>query len=448
MFASSQRRWLVVVAAMLGLIVGCPNITVYSFAVLIKPVSTDLGIAGTAIASAIFIANMASGACTPIVGLLADRFGNRAVLLVGVPGFAISIFLLTKLDPSPVTIYVLFGLAGAFGSFQNTALYAGVVSRWFDQQRGLALGVATTGYGIGIVLVPQITSLMVDAHGWRAAYLTLAIAILVLALLPIVVLIRDPRPGEAEAASPKSAVGGQVDLTFAQALWSRNFWLLCFIYAIGVMALNGTVAHLLAISAEKGPLRDISTVMIAEIGIAVVLGRLISGYCLDHFPGRFVGTACFMIPALGIALLGTVSGSGYTVTLMLGAALCGAGAGSLASTMAYLATRYFGLRAYGRISGLLFGVFITASGLGPLIYSLSLDRFGNYQPALAGLAIGLALVSLLFPLLGQEKFNAAASKKDKSRGQSVSMATAAAPHVAGASPDNSLAPKRVGTGAA
>ena len=55
---------------------------------------------------------------------------------------------------------------------QAPPAYAKAVSAWFDERRGLALGIAMAGIGIGATLVPQFARLMIDAYGWRAAYIS------------------------------------------------------------------------------------------------------------------------------------------------------------------------------------------------------------------------------------------------------------------------------------
>jgi MFS family permease len=385
---------------MLGLIVGSGNITVFSFAVFLKPVAAELDVGRGLLASGLFFANLICGFGTPFVGALADHLGSRVILLLGIPAFALSTASLALLDSNPMTIYILFGLVGTFGAFQNTVLYARVVAGWFDRDRGLALGIAMAGIGIGIIVIPQIAYFLIQAQGWRTAYFGLGAAIMLFAFLPVMSFIRDPRRDE--RPSPTAQRGVPPGLTLGQAFTNWRFWLLCFVFLIGVITINGALAHLIAMLTDFGVTSHYSLAALSVAGVCVIAGRIFCGWCLDRVTGRYVGVIFFLIPALGMALL-----TANDIVLMpLGAALCGIGLGAHVGLMAFLATRYFGLRAYGSIFGVMFGVFLVGSGTGPVINGLAFDFFGSYQSSLMWFSVSLLFASMLFLPIGPYQFEA------------------------------------------
>jgi MFS family permease len=85
------------------------------------------------------------------------------------------------MTPSPLHIYLAFAIAALFGPIGSPLPYGAVLSRWFDRQRGLAIGIAMAGVGLGVALVPQIAAVLIRLLGWRLAYIALGGVILLVA---------------------------------------------------------------------------------------------------------------------------------------------------------------------------------------------------------------------------------------------------------------------------
>jgi MFS family permease len=127
--------------------------------------------------------------------------------------------------------------------------------------------------------------------------------------------------------------------------------------------------------------------------VALLIGRVFTGFFLDRFFGPYVAIILFSGVAVGIALLWSGAGSGLT---LLAAFLVGLGMGAEADIIAYLTSRYFGLRSFGEIYGYLFATFTLAGALGPVLMGLGFDRLGSYRaPLLFFLAATLVATALL-----------------------------------------------------
>jgi sugar phosphate permease len=165
LFAS---RWWMVFASACGLSVGTGAILVFSFGVFLEPVTEDLGISrgdlSTALASATWITALRCG----VVGWLIDR---RGPLVPGVLDFALAVagFGLMQAEPAYLAFLIL-GTVGFVGGIQSPVPYAAVVSRWFDCDRGIALGTTTAGVGLGVTLIPQLAAFLINRPGWRALF--------------------------------------------------------------------------------------------------------------------------------------------------------------------------------------------------------------------------------------------------------------------------------------
>jgi MFS family permease len=129
------------------------------------------------------------------------------------------------------------------------------------------------------------------------------------------------------------------------------------------------------------------------LGVALLIGRVFTGYFLDRFFGPYVAMLLFSGVAVGISLLW--SGAGGSLPL-LAAFLVGLGMGAEADIIAYLTSRYFGLRSFGVIYGFLFATFTLAGALGPVLMGVGFDRLGSYRaPLLFFLAATLVATALL-----------------------------------------------------
>lgn len=400
----AQNPWWIVFAALMGLVVGQGTIELFCFSVFLKPLGEGLALSRGTLSSALLIASLAAAVATPFAGALIDRYGSRAIMLPGIAAFGIAVMARAALPASyPAAVYILFLLGGLCSAVQTPIIYAAIVCRWFDQHRGLALGVAMAGTGVGAFIIPQMIAAVINSHGWRVAYVALGALVLIGALLPVAVFIRDP------ARKDAVPIGRQADLstsewTFRRAVSSSwRFWLLSLTFLVGSTCLFGTFVHAVAILTDRGMGSQAAAAALSMAGMSMVAGRIATGYGLDRVHGPSVAILSFLVPAAGIAMLA----SGMTASIpFLGVVLCGFGQGAQVGLQPYFASRYFGLKSLGSISGAMFSLFLIGTGLGPYISGTGFDLWHSYTPALAGYAAALALVSFSFAVLGPQPFAA------------------------------------------
>ncbi len=317
-------------------------------------------------------------------------------MIPGVLLFALAVAAYALLRASPFALtYLIFAFAGLVSPAASPIPYAAVTAQWFDRQRGLALGIGIAGVGLGVALVPQLARLLIAAVGWRGAYLGLAAAVLLLAFVPVALFIREP-PGFA-AGSRREATLLLPGTPFAAAFRSGLFWVLTCAFFLDVIAINGTLTHVVALLTDRGIPLAAATAALSASGLALLLGRILSGWCLDRFWGPYVAIGFFIMPMIGIALL--LSGAGGTVPL-IGAVALGLGIGAEIDLMAFFVSRYFGLRDFARIYGLMFGLFGFGTGLGPMLSGISFDRFHSYVPILLVYEAMLLITCAIFLRLG------------------------------------------------
>ena len=293
------------------------------------------------------------------------------------------------------TVFAIFCIAGFVSGMQTPIPYAAVVSHWFDRERGIALGVATAGVGLGVALIPQLAAYLINNFGWRNAYFGLAFTIIVLAFIPVAIFVREPPSVAGRGADAGSSALPGIEVM--AALRTGNFWMLSVAFLLGVMAINGTIVHMVALLTDRGVPLQAATATLSAVGIALIVGRIICGWYLDRFWGPYVAACFFVLPMFGIALL--VSGWGAPVPL-IGAALCGAGIGAEIDLMAFFISRYFGLKAYGKVYGLMFMLFNVGTGLGPALSGRAFDMFHSYTQIFIVYEVALAITCVLLVRLG------------------------------------------------
>jgi MFS family permease len=395
-----RNRWWVVFATVCALVVGAGPINVFTFGVFLKPITESLGVGRGVFSSALTLHGVIAAVALPVIGWLVDRWGARRILLPGIFVYALATASYALIQASPLVLtFLIFAATGFFGGVGSPIPYAAVIAEWFDRQRGLALGIGMAGVGLGVALMPQLAAGLIGAVGWRFAYVGLAFAIVLLAYPPVVLFLREP-PGFAARAhrrqdpavaalAPGAAVG--------EALRSWVFWGLSIAFLLDVVAINGTLTHIVPLLTDRGVPLGAATATLSGSGLALILGRILSGWCLDRLWGPYVAIAFFVLPMIGIPSLASGAGG---IAPFLGAIGCGLGIGAEIDLMAFFTSRYFGLRNYAKLYGIMFGIFALGVGVGPALSGMSFDRFHSYTPASVVFLIMLAAGCVGFLRLG------------------------------------------------
>jgi MFS family permease len=393
-----RNRWSVLAASFLGMIVGPGPILVFSYAVILRPATLELGVDRSIFASAALLATMIGLIGGPTVGHLIDRYGARRIMVPGVLLFAVGISANSLLTASTGVIYSLFVFGNLFSAGASPVAFSIVIARWFDHIRGLALGIALAGIGIGTAVVPQYTAYLVSHYGWRSAYLGIAVAIVVFAWVPVVLFIHEP-PDFARLRAEKRVVADHLPGMTARAAFKHwRWWSMTIAFFLGGVAINGTLSQIVAFLGDRGIPIQVAASSLAFAGIALIAGRVAAGWCLDRFNGPIIAAICYAIPIVGIVLL--ASGAGSLGTARIATTLCGFGIGAEVDLMAFFLSRYCGLKAYGKIYGVSFACFNIGNTVGGLIGTLSYDHLGTYAPAFFVFAGALLVACILFLTLG------------------------------------------------
>lgn len=391
---SVRNPWLLVAGAALGLVVGNGPVMQFTFGVFLQPVAAEFQVGRGTISSALLVGVVATGLCTPVVGRLMDRFGIRTVALPLVVGFAASLVALGLFARSVTAFVVIFGIMGVFAAGQTPLPYARAIAGTFDRKRGLALGIAMAGVGVGTALLPPVAGALIGAVGWRGAYIGLGVLLLVIVVPVLLFLIREPARRTASAVVEEG-------LTAGEAIRTRAFWILAAAFFLLAITAAGLTAHIVPLLTDRGVAPGQAAGVISVIGIALIVGRLVAGYLLDRLFAPYVAVAFTLLPLVGVVLL-LVAVS--VPTAIVAALLVGLGLGAEVDLIAFLLSRYLGMRAFGEIYGYLFALFMLGNGVGPVVLGASFQSTGSYTTALVACAAGLVLASVLVLRLGPYRY--------------------------------------------
>lgn len=396
--------WWVVLASAIGLFWGVP-ITVYSFSVFFKPLMLEFHASRAAVSLAFTLKLTAAALCASPIGWVTDRYGARRVILISAGIFG-SILLANRLFSGSIAqfycFYVVLGICvGGVGPIP----YGSLVLRWFDRRRGLALGLTMFGIGLGAVIMPSLAQALIARFGWRTAYSILGAAVLLICWPVVACLIKESPEDLGLFVDGTSTKRDSIEdvrrgFTAREAWRNRDFWLMACAFTLISASVQGCVVHMAPMLSDRNLGTRAAALGSSAIGAAVMIGRIGTGYLLDRTLSARLASVLFAVSALGIALLLP----GTRIATFPAAFLVGLGLGAEIDLIPYLASRYFGLRDFGKVYASLFAAFALAGALGPLIMGAGYDRTGSYTGPLVGFFLAILLAAVLMTRLGPYHF--------------------------------------------
>jgi len=387
------RGWWMVAASSAGLSFGIGTILAYTFGVFAKPLASEFKAGRSSIALAVSLIDVVLIFASPGAGRLVDRYGARGVIVGSTLGLSACVIGLAYVHGPLWHLYALFALAGVIGAATTPVSYSRVIANWFDRRRGLALGLAACGVGLGAFITPSLAQFLIDHGGWRFAYLGLACACLAIAV-PVVWIVLRTRPEEVGLQQDGAArviapvVQALEGMTVLEAFKTPTFWLLCFIFFCVAGSVNGTIAHLAPMLTDNGVSGRSAAFAASIFGVASIAGRAANGYLVDRFFAPRVAAALFAGACAGVAMLWSgVNGSAACIA----SALLGLAVGAEGDVMPYLVSRYFGMRSMGELFGCIFGVYTFGNATARYLFAAGFDTWGSYKMPLACGFIALVL---------------------------------------------------------
>lgn len=391
----------ILAAGMIGVACGASPIPFNVIPAVIGPMHDELGWSFLEISLGITIFGVIAALLSPVYGGWADKYGVRPVALLSLLGFGLTFSLLAFIPDSKLAWYMTWAIGGLVGIGSTPVTWSRAINMWFVKNRGLALGILLLGTSLAGIVVPQLARLAIDGafpfvgSGWRAAFPTLAMLPLFVALPLAFWLFREPLAHE-RLAGLAGGDGKLFGIDLGTAVRGYRFWVIWVSIACVSVAFGGVFINMVEITKLHGFTAAEGATVMSVLAVGILAGRLITGMLFDRFWAPGVLVPILSAPAISCWL---VMGSGSPLAvLMLGAVLLGFAAGAESDLIAYLSGRYFGMAHYGKIYGMLYMPFGVGSAISPAIYGAVRDATGNYDAMLL-VGGGLFMVGALLPLL-------------------------------------------------
>jgi sugar phosphate permease len=363
---------------------------VATLSIFVEPMTQAFGWSRTELSGAVSLGGILGALVAPALGSFLDRNGARAVLglavlLTGIATLALSF------THSLVFFYIFYCTARmSFAGPYDLGIYGSIVS-WFARRRTFATSIATLAQMSGLVAMPLIAHFVIDAGGWRAAWVAIGASVLLVGFLPTWLLhVRRPedlgqrpdgahavaRTGAQAAAAPRAP---EPAYTRGQALRTPAFWLLALYTLLIYPVQSGISLHQAPLLIERGLSPAVAAGAVSTFAALSAAAGFGYGFWPRRVPLRFA------LALVGASLLASslLMNSVHAAPTAYGAAaLFGLGIGGLLTVLPVAWAEYFGRESYGAIRGVALAIQVAAQAAGPVLSGALRDASGSYALSL------------------------------------------------------------------
>ncbi|MFT6556315.1 MFS transporter [Sneathiella sp.] len=401
--------WIVVAIVFITMGIGVNVRT--SFSLLYPSILQEFGWDRATTAAAFTIGFISAGAFSPIIGRIMDFSAPRYLLsasaLMVSAGLVLSIY-----ATEPWHIYLTLGVmmigTGVVMTYVGHSMF---LPNWFEQKRGLAIGLAFSGVGIGSVFLMPILQSTISESGWRSACLLMAV-LLVVVVVPLNLILQRKSPDELGLkpdGEEQDVLTGQTvrviadaivdtewtqtDWTLKKAMKTGSFWWLCLTCSSGLYAWYAVQIHQTKYLIETGISPLEASFALGFVGFAGILGQIYFGHLSDRIGREWVWTLASSGFALCYLMLLMMEDNSHSALLYAMVTVQGGLGYALAAIFGSMPADLFQGRRYGEILGVVSLIALMGGGVGPYVTGYLYDLNGNYRAAF-WLAFAICLVSI------------------------------------------------------
>ena len=365
----------------------------------IKPVCEDMGYSRQQFSINQTILSCATMVMALISGKIYNKFNVQKTMCV----FSIALvagYTGYSLCTSLPMFYVLSAVVGfSIGGMTMIPLSL-IVSNWFHEKRGLAIGIAFMGSGVGGMICNPLASQLIIHYGWRTAYQILAVMIFLL-VVPVCFFIIRTRPAD-KGLLPYGETGDEKEdfsqvekqgVYYRQAVRTPQFWVICICAALNTICTSGLMQNTAPHVSDVGYSPTFAA-SVASCGMgALAIGKLALGWLYDKL-GAEKATVVAHISA-GVALAGALMAPAMPG---IGLIVLGTGLGGAFGNVAHpiIAQIVYGNRDFGSILGMISAFANIGGMLCPVLVGGSYDALHSYKPAFSAMIVLLCLITLAY----------------------------------------------------
>jgi len=400
MFESRTRifyGWWIVLS---GALIGCyiSGAFFYGFTAFVIPMTNEFGWSYLAFSLGASLRGIERGLVAPLMGFLVDRLGPRKLIFSGAFMAGLGFIMLSRTDSLIMFYGASLVLSIGFSASTNVVLTT-AVAHWFHRRVSLAMGLLTTGFGMGGLLLPVVIWL-IDRYEWRTTLFLLGIgAWVIIPLLGLVIRHKPeqygylPDGGLLSAQADAGAPTNKVAFTAKQALRTRTFWLLSLSFTISFIGVGAVILHVMPYLTSVGLASESAVLVATFIPLLSIVGRLGFGWLGDVFAKKHVLAITAAFQSIGLLAFYYAPSLWALIIFLI---TFGSGYGGAIALRPAIQREYFGRSAFGSIQGWSMAVMTIGGIIGPAFAGWVFDIRASYQLAWLILA---AVTTIAIPLI-------------------------------------------------
>ncbi|MEE4184466.1 MAG: MFS transporter [Gammaproteobacteria bacterium] len=325
-------------------------------------------------------------------GWLADKVGVKPLILVGLALLALGNFAYSRVV-TLTDIYLIHVGLGLVLVLCGLIINVYLVSRWFDKNRGLAIGLVLAGTSLGNAAFPQLNAWLLQSYAWQEVFRLLAFVPLV--LLPVVFfLVRNSPEDGRNAAGGQAPPPALTGYTLTEAFASRNFWIICTLAFCTFYSILGMSTVTFVFLREADYPAQLAATGVTILFIGGLVGKVLSGYLAEK-----LGRKRVLLCGLGLMLTGSFGlvlavVQGGELFIWIGLVGFGFGWGGIYTLIQLLSADLFGLRSLGKILGAVNVVDTLGGALGPVMTARLFDQTESFLISFGVIAVLLLVATV------------------------------------------------------
>ena len=392
-----NRWWRIAGGLSMNLALGA----VYAWSIFVRPLELEFGWKRADVSTVFTVLVFVFGITFVLGGRMQDKLGPTKVSLIGASLNSLGFFMAGFTNNIGWMIFWL-GVVAATGQGFGYSTPIPVMSKWFPDRRGLAVGLAVAGYGGGSAIFgPLGGNWLIPAYGWRNTFFIFGVIFFIMGLIATWLLQNPPAGYKPEGWTPAPAAktaATKYEFAPSEAVKTPTMWFMWVAYALGTAAGLMVISQLVPFARQQGHAIEIATTAIFVGAIGSASGRILSGWMSDGLGRLNVLRLMIGVSALSMFLLFHVGASVAMLYLMVFVIYwC---YGTQLSVNASTSADFWGTKNVGANYGILFTAWGVAGIIGPRIGGQLYDKFGNYEYAFYTAGV-LSIVALVFEFIAR-----------------------------------------------
>ncbi|MBI4282184.1 MAG: MFS transporter [Chloroflexi bacterium] len=394
----------------------------YGMGLFYKRLIDVFGWTRASLAGAIALSRLEAGLLGGLEGVFVDKFGPKAIILIGMPLMGLGFILLSRINTLAefYLIFILFVVVGQ--SLSHNIPFDTTITTWFIKRRGTAFGLlrgaGSLGGGAAVFL-----AWFIAQYGWRMGFLAAGVITILIGVPVALVFRRRPEyygllpdgdipesrsaqvAGGAEkeaATAPSGQRADDIGMTVMEALKSQAFWAISFGFAIRISATTTVVLHAVPLVEDMGYSPATAAAVLGSIGMVSLIGRLGGGILNDIIGTKVVAVSTACVLAFTFLFLAQAHSLWQVWLFVL---IYAPAYGASVATMPALKGDHFGRRNFGTILGLSGVIQTTGSMFGPVFAGYVYDVTKSYRIAFLVFAVVCLVAAALFMSLKRPRYS-------------------------------------------